>query len=249
MDHIELHFHLLAGIDDGPTSLEESVELAVAAVADGTRLVIATPHVHPAHVTDLTLIGERVRELADHLRRERVNLSVRPGGELSHAMVGRLSQGELELIAHGPPGRRRLLLETLFDGADGPFVRAADELRDRGFGLVIAHPERARATPETASALDRELRLGSVPELTAAALTGGYGPGARAVALALLRAAPRAVIASDAHGRRAGRWPGLTPALQELRRVGERDPEHLVGQTPRALLAHGLSPRAAARAA
>jgi protein-tyrosine phosphatase len=69
MDYVELHFHLLAGVDDGPRSLEESVDLAAAAVADGTRLVIATPHVHPAHVTDLTLIGERVRELADRMRR------------------------------------------------------------------------------------------------------------------------------------------------------------------------------------
>jgi protein-tyrosine phosphatase len=245
MGYVELHFHLLAGVDDGPRSLEESVDLAAAAVADGTRLVIATPHVHPAHVTDLTLIGERVRELADRMRRERVDLSVRPGGELAHVMVGRLSEGELELIAQGPRGRRWLLLETPFDGADGAFVRAADELRQRGYGLVVAHPERSRATLETAAAIDRELQLGSVPQVTAAALTGDYGPGARAVALALLRAAPRAVIASDAHGRHAGRLPGLTPALQELRRLAEPDPGSFVCQIPRTLLAHGLSPRAA----
>jgi protein-tyrosine phosphatase len=164
-------------------------------------------------------------------------------------MVGRLSQRELELIAQGPPARRWLLLETPLDGADGDFVQAADELRRRGFGLVIAHPERARPTPESTAAIRRELQLGSVPQLTAAALTGDYGPTARAAALALLPDGSRAVIASDAHGRRAGRMPGLTAAVMELRRLGERDPGRSVNATPRALLAHGLSPRATARAA
>jgi protein-tyrosine phosphatase len=159
-------------------------------------------------------------------------------------MVGQISQADLELIAHGPPARRWLLLETPFDGAVGDFADAADELRQRGFGVVIAHPERARGTPESAATIRRELALGSAPQLTAAALTGGYGPDARTAALALLRDSSPAVIASDAHGRRAGRMPGLGAAIKELRRLGFSDPGRHVATTPHSLLKYGLEPRA-----
>jgi protein-tyrosine phosphatase len=246
---VELHFHLLPGIDDGPSSIPESVELAAAAVADGTRLVLATPHVHPAHVTDPGVIGERVRELSHRLAAEHVELEVRAGGELSHLMVGRLSQDELDLIAQGPAARRWVLLETPFEGAEKDFAEAANELRQRGFALVIAHPERARPTPESAATIQRELALGSVLQLTAASLTGDYGPEARAAALESLRESATAVIASDAHGRRAGRMPALSAALAELRRVGHPDPSRHVKSNPRALLTHGLVSRTTDRVA
>jgi protein-tyrosine phosphatase len=188
---VELHFHLLPGIDDGPSSIPESVELAAAAVADGTRLVLATPHVHPAHVTDPGVIGERVRELSHRLAAEHVELEVRAGGELSHLMVGRLSQDELDLIAQGPAARRWVLLETPFEGAEKDFAEAANELRESA----------------------------------------------------------TAVIASDAHGRRAGRMPALSAALAELRRVGHPDPSRHVKSNPRALLTHGLVSRTTDRVA
>jgi protein-tyrosine phosphatase len=188
---VELHFHLLPGIDDGPSSTPESVELAAAAVADGTRLVLATPHVHPAHVTDPGAIGERVRELSHRLAAEHVELEVRAGGELSHLMVGRLSQDELDLIAQGPAARRWVLLETPFEGAEKDFAEAANELRESA----------------------------------------------------------TAVIASDAHGRRAGRMPALSAALAELRRVGHPDPSRHVKSNPRALLTHGLVSRTTDRVA
>ena len=240
---IELHFHLLPGIDDGPSSVPESVELAAAAVADGTQLVLATPHVHPAHVTDPGVIRESVRELSHRLAAEHVELEVRAGGELSHLMVGRLSQDELDLIAHGPAARRWVLLETPFGGADKDFAEAADELRRRRFACVIAHPERARPTPESAATIRRELALGSVLQLTAASVTGDYGPEARATALELLHDSAPTVIASDAHGRRAGRMPALSAAIAELRRVGHPDPSRHVKSNPRALLTHGLASR------
>ena len=106
MGFVELHFHLLPAVDDGPSSIEESVALAAAAVADGTRTVVATPHVHAQHVTDPGEIPARVRELAEALRRQRVGLAVLPGGEVAHEIVERLTQRQLEAIAHGPASRR-----------------------------------------------------------------------------------------------------------------------------------------------
>jgi protein-tyrosine phosphatase len=247
MGLVELHFHLLPGVDDGPSSPEESAALAAAAVADGTRLVVATPHIHPAHITDPGVIASHIRELADHLRRERIGLSVLPGGELAHTMVQRLTQDQLDRIAHGPPGRRWVLMEVPFNGAGADFASAADELRERGFGIVLAHPERSRQTSETVATVARELALGSVPQLTSASVTGVNGETIRTVALTLLRSAPRAVIASDAHG--GDRMPALRTALDALTAAGERDVGRFAAEIPRALLERGLAAGPVARAA
>src|SRR3954471_4136430 len=104
MSYADIHFHLLPGVDDGPSSMDESVALAAAAVADGTSVVVATPHVRPGFLTDVSELPDRVRELEDRLAREQIGLAVRRGAELGHDMVGRLSQAELDSVAHGPLG-------------------------------------------------------------------------------------------------------------------------------------------------
>ena len=239
MSYTEIHFHLLPGVDDGPGSTEESVALAAAAVADGTRTIVATPHVHPQHITDPSAIHERVAELTDPLRRGRVSVEVLAGGELADDMVGRLSHRQLEAIAQGPPGRRWVLLEAPFRGMDDAFRAAADELRERGFAAVIAHPERAMEGPMAGAVLERELAAGSAIQLTAWSLVGLYGERARTTALGMLNSAPTTAIASDAHGRE--RMPCLRLARDALAAAGERDGERFVATTPQLLLQRGLA--------
>ena len=140
----EIHFHILPGIDDGPPALEDSLDLAERARCDGTATIVATPHVRTDFHTRVDDLPERVGELQAHLDREGIPISLRVGAELGHDMVGRLDQRELESIAHGPPGARWLLVESPFDGLGDEFAAATEELRDRGFSTVIAHPERAR---------------------------------------------------------------------------------------------------------
>jgi protein-tyrosine phosphatase len=239
MNYVELHFHLLPSVDDGPSSLEESVELAMAAVADGTRTVVTTPHVHPEHITDPHEIQGRVAELVAGLRQERVALEVRPGGELADGMVARLSQAQLEAISHGPPGRRWVLLEAPFRGLDAAYRAAADEVRARGFAVVVAHPDRAMEGRCAQAVLDHELAAGSALQLSAWSFAGLYGERVRTLALRMLRATPRVVIASDAHG--GARMPSLRVALDALTASGERNCERFVAAAPRALLEHGLA--------
>ena len=137
---VDLHFHLLPGLDDGPASLSDSLELAHAAVVDGTGTVVATPHVRGDFVTDVRELPDRVGELRARLEAEGIPLALRCGGELGHDMVGRLTQEELDLIAQGPPDGRWLLVEAPFECLDGDFHLATAELRDRGFSVMIAHP-------------------------------------------------------------------------------------------------------------
>jgi protein-tyrosine phosphatase len=239
MTYAELHFHLLPGLDDGPRTIDESIVLAHAAVADGTSVVVATPHVHPAHVTDPAEIREQTQMLGGRLRSAGIELKVLPGGELEHSMVERLSQRDLELIAQGPPDRRWLLLEAAFDGLGDDFTAAADELRARGFGVVLAHPERAEPSAQTQAALEHELAHGSALQLTAGSLTGTNGEEVRQLAFELLRAVPLAAIASDAHGLH--RLPALSKAIVSLAAAGVPSPRRFAAEIPRGLLDQGLS--------
>ena len=245
--HTDIHFHLLPGVDDGPATLEEAVELARAAVRDGTDTVVATPHVRPDHVVDVWDLRDRFRELKETLASARVPLSVRAGGELGHEMVGRMHQDELDSIAQGPPHRRWVLLEAPFTGIAADFNRAADELRDRGFGIVIAHPERSAGVLATNRAgLDHELMAGSVLQVNASSLAGDHGSAARAAGLSLVKLGLVIVIASDAHG--GARKPGLTLAHRILddAAVGSGVARSLIDSGPRRLMTRGLEPIPAA---
>jgi protein-tyrosine phosphatase len=240
MSYAEIHFHLLPGIDDGPSSIEESVALAAAAAAEGTRTIVVTPHVHPRFVTDTGVLADRVQELRAALAAARVEVDIECGGELTHEMVSRLSDSALDVIAHGSPGRRWLLLEAPLRGLYDGYTAAADELRERGFAVVVAHPERALASGVAAwRAIEHELAAGSALQLNAWSVAGGYGEDIQSAALKMLRRAPRAAIASDAHG--GARMPALRLALDALKTVGIADPHRFVATEPYRLLRDGLS--------
>ena len=248
MQRAELHFHLLPGVDDGPADLDESLDLARAALRAGTGTVVATPHVRP----DLGLIDpreilERVRELRAALASADLPLEITCGGELGHDMAFDLTREELDLLAQGPPGSRWLLVETPFHGIGEDFHAATAALRALGFGVLAAHPERsADAALDGAAGLRRELAAGSLAQVNAPSLTGGHGQDARSSAWELLEEGLVAVIASDAHG--PTRPPALRLAYETLVDGGmaPATANALVATGPRALLARGMSATALA---
>jgi protein-tyrosine phosphatase len=243
MDRVELHFHLLPDVDDGPPDLGIALALAREAVRDGTRLVTCTPHAAYMNVAE---VPARVRELQAALVQAGIDLEVRPGAELAWGDVPALGGAELETVAQGPPGRRWLLLEAPLPGTGTPEALAdsARELRDRGFGVLIGHPERSPALVREPGAVEDLLAAGDRLQVNASSLTGYHGAGARAAALDLVAAGRAAVIASDAH-QPGGRAPRLSAAVEVLRREGmpAGEAEALVGAAPRALLEHGFAPR------
>ena len=241
MNGVELHFHALPTVDDGPETIDAGVDLLRAAVADGTGTVVATPHVRPDFMTDLSDLNERVDELKRAVDRAGLPVSIRRGGELGHEMVGRLSQGELETIAQGPPHARWLLVEAPFEGIDEDFHAATEELRDRGFGIVIAHPERsADAIVYGAEGLRRELERGAIGQLNAQSITGAHGAGAREAAFELISEGLVRAVSSDAHG--PTRPPLLGQAHAHLVEGGipAAVAKGLTRGCPRRLLARGV---------
>jgi protein-tyrosine phosphatase len=239
---VDLHFHLLPGVDDGPEQIADTLELAQAALEDGTGTIVATPHVRHDFVTDVPSLPELVAEVRAELKREGIHLDVRCGGELGHEMVGRLRQEELELIAHGPPDARWLLVEAPFTAMSDGFQDALEELRDRGFGVLIAHPERSGdAALEDSMGLRRALARGALAQVNALSLTGGHGEDARRAGLRLAAEGLAAVVGSDAHG--STRPPALSAARERMLAEGI-DPARaraLTLATPRRLLSRGIT--------
>ena len=244
MNRAELHFHLLPGIDDGPADLAESVALARLAVADGTTLVTVTPHVRDLLARGIVdELPERVAEVRAALAAASVPLAVRTGAELAHPDVARLTDAELDLLAQGPPGARWVLLEApLFGGDVDGFRAATAEVRARGFGTLIGHPERCAPLMWASGAIAAERRAGARLQVNGSSLTGLHGDDAARWGIDLIRTGQADVIASDAH--RPSRGPVLSPALEALRVAGVPPvhAEDLVAGTPRAFLAHGLAP-------
>jgi protein-tyrosine phosphatase len=235
---VDVHFHVLPGVDDGPATLDESVALIKLALADGTLTIVATPHVCDIDVAEL---DERVRELRDELARERLPLEVIGGGEIAADDVPRLTQEALEALAHGPKGARWVLLESPHNGAADAFTAAADELRGRGFGVVIAHPERSAALDHgRGAAVERELALGSWLQVNGMSVMGRYGDTVRRAALQLVAHGQRVILSSDAHS--PTRPPCISDAIRRARSEGvPAERLQIAGDIgPRALLRRGV---------
>ena len=235
----DLHCHLLPGVDDGPDTMAESVEFAAAAAAAGTGTIVATPHVE---LVDVRELPDRVRAIRAALDEAGVALDVRCGGELKPFSIPDLSDADLDLIAHGPPGARWLLYEVPFHGADDEFVAGARELRDRGFGLLLAHPERSRGMLDGGglAVIEALLDDGALVAANAGPLLGREGAERGHAAEALLRRGVPAVVATDAHPPR--RPYTLAMASQAIERATGR-PElarRLAAEAPARLLAEGL---------
>lgn len=234
----ELHFHLLPGVDDGPRTVQESLTLARLAVEDGTRTVVCTPH---ARDIDVRTVPERVARLAAELRAAAIPLEIVAGVELAQDDIARLDDEELEIAAHGPAGRRWVLLEApLFLDASG-LLDAAAELTARGYGLLIGHPERCAELMGPDGGLDQLIEAGVRFQVNGSSLLGRHGDQARDWAVELAQAGRVSVVASDAH--RPTRGPVLTPAVAALIAAGiaPEAAERMVSATPRCLLDEGLT--------
>jgi len=241
MARVDIHFHLLPGVDDGPVSMDQSVVLARAAVAEGTQAVVVTPHVRIDQITDVSDLPERVSAVEEELRRESIHLRLLCGAELGWEMVGRLTQAELETVALGPTGARWVLVESPFEGLLPELSSAIEELHDRGFGVVLAHPERAPGVlDDGARVLRAELARGTLAQVNAWSLTGHHGAAAEIAGTRLLRAGLVSLLASDAHG--GWRMPALSRAHERAVELGlgPRAATRLVEGFPSRLLARGL---------
>jgi protein-tyrosine phosphatase len=236
---IDLHSHILRGVDDGARTLEDSLEIARAAVRDGIMAIAATPHVRDDWPTDAGLMEERVAELRSALEQARIRLDVRTGGEIAVEWLTRLTPEELRRFGLG--GSRYLLVETPYYGWPRVLPDLLFRLLNEGFRPVLAHPERNADVAARPDLLARLVDAGLVVQVTAASVDGRIGRRAQDCGRQLVRSGLAHLLASDAH-HASVREVGMAAAAS---RLGEpRLARWLTWDVPSAILAdEELPPR------
>lgn len=242
MSYVDLHLHLLPGVDDGAADEAAALTHARRLAAEGVRDVTVTPHINDHWRFEIATIPERVGALAELLAEQSIGVRVRPGGELDARYARRLRDDELELIAQGPAGSRWLLVEAPFRGLDEAFAADCAALLERGFGAVIAHPERAAAAGEPAGvdALRRLLANGAVAQINVCSLLGNHGLAVQETAVNLLRSGLAYVIASDGHPGTRDHTVALGFVLAQRAGGSSVQAWQLTQANPRFLLTHGI---------
>jgi len=214
---IDIHCHLLPGIDDGPPTVEAALALAQALVDDGVTQVVCTPHVFPGRFENWrSSIADEHARFQTLLRDNGVALQLLWGGEV------RLTPEVLELLAkHELPfmgevgGYRTLMLEMPDGQVPLGALKFVRHLLAQRVRPIIVHPERNRGVMEKIERLHPLVEEGCYVQVTAGSLVGQFGPKAQAIAAELVKRGWVHAVASDAHNL-AGRRPRMRDAADWL---------------------------------
>jgi protein-tyrosine phosphatase len=241
---VDLHVHILPGIDDGPPDLAGSLALARAAEADGIQIVAATPHLREDHprVHPEQLAGRCVA-LNEALAAGGVAVEVVPGAEVDVLWAQEASPEQLRLASFGQNGTD-MLVETPY-GALGPgFDAGIDRLLGLGFRVLLAHPERNRTFQQAPERVAELVERGVLIQVTAGSLASRRrDSGARVLARWLVEHKLAHVLASDAHRGSDVRVPNLSAGVAEVRAIDGARARWMVVDVPLAILSGGPVPR------
>jgi protein-tyrosine phosphatase len=237
---IDLHTHILPGIDDGARTLEDALDMARAFVGEGVTAVAATPHVRDDYPTSAAEMLQAVSSLQRVLDREGIPLVLLPGAEVAVEWIMRLEARELRRLTLAGNGRY-VLVETPYHGWPAAVVEGLLRLQTAGFTPVLAHPERNPIVQKTPSLLAPLVDSGLLVQVTAASLDGRLGKAAHRTGHRLVTSELAHVVASDAHAPHV-RAAGLLSAVDAI--GDEALAQWLVDDVPLALVyGQGVPPR------
>jgi protein-tyrosine phosphatase len=240
---IDLHCHVLPGIDDGPETIERSIELARAARVAGIDTLVATPHVNARTPNDAHTIAARVDEVNARLAEEGVDVEVLPGAEIAITHLAEIEPAELSRLTLGGGGW--LLVEPPFTLVAPGLEGLVMGLQREDFGVVLAHPERCPALQRDRDVVRSLVDAGVLMSITAGSLVGRFGGEVRSYALELAQEGLLHNVTSDAHDS-VRRPPGLA---SEMRQAGLAPlADWLTRAVPGAILDGGEIPQRPARA-
>lgn len=231
---IDIHNHLLPGLDDGSPDLKTSVTMARMAADDGITHIIATPHSSHRYTFTPELIADRLHDLRDALAKENVPLTVASGCDfhlsydniqdaLQHPRRYTLNETEYLLVELPDLGLSKSVGETLY------------ELRLAGMTPILTHPERNPTLQRDPSRLAEWLRSGLLTQITTSSITGKMGKDAERLAHKLLADRWVHFLSTDAHNLTT-RPPQMHPACEVVTsRYGTAYAQRLCLQNPLAV--------------
>lgn len=233
---IDLHTHILPGVDDGVKTEDDAVEFARVAAEDGVETLVATPHCKEGFfVNDRVGVLAAVDRLRARLEAEGVAIEIVPGAEvhLCPDLVARVRDGRAPTLADNG---KTLLLELSLTQYPVGLEDLVFQLKLAGILPVLAHPERIRYFLDDPRRYEALVRLGAYGQITTGSILGSFGENVREFSEALLRKRLVHVLASDAHNVH-GRPPVLRPALEAAAGfVGESFASRMATDIPAALL-------------
>lgn len=213
-DLVDIHTHLLPDLDDGPTSMEQSLQLAKKFVESGTHFVFATPHgFSPYYHTDVSAIQQAMNAFRQFLQEELLPLEIAMGMEVRYHqdLFSKLEDGSALCLGGKQAGERFLLLELPTRDWPMHFTDVIYELKIREITPIIAHPERNMIAQQDPHVVEEVVEEGAWVQLTAGACTGEFGPLCQKAAKRFTSEGWVHLVASDAHDA-IHRAPGLSNA-------------------------------------
>ncbi|MCF8177315.1 MAG: hypothetical protein K9J74_02295 [Sulfuritalea sp.] len=231
---IDLHCHLLPGIDDGPEDLASALLLARHAVSSGIKTAVVTPHMHPGRYENrASNIGEAASAFQAVLDAEGIALEIRFAAEvrLDHEILTWVHGDHIPYLGYWQ-GERVMLLEFPHSHVPVGADKLVAWLLKQKIRPMIAHPERNKDILRSVDKLVPFIQMGCLLQVTAGAVAGTFGENARIRAVDLLQRGWVTVLASDAHNLEA-RPPELEPGRAAAATVvGETESWNLVRHRP-----------------
>jgi protein-tyrosine phosphatase len=236
---IDLHCHILPGIDDGSRNLEMSLEMARMAVDDGVETIACTPHIYPGlYMNDTAGIRSARDALQRSLDEAGIPLKLTIGADvhLVPGLLDGLREGRVPCLHD----TRYLLLEPSHHVAPPHFEESVFRLVAEGYVPVITHPERLTWVEHHYDTFAALVRQGAWMQVTAGALTGVFGPRAKYWGERFLDDGLTHIIASDAHS--SGRRSPIMSKARDIaeRMLGREEAELLVQGRPQKILENAL---------
>ena len=229
---VDLHTHLLPGVDDGARDRDASLDMARLAEADGVGHIVATPHV-PFCGLHANVLEQRLEELRSFLAENGANLQVSLGTEIS------LEPDMLQWLANGtarPLGATRYVLAELPFFGYPPYTEdVIFQLQVQGYRPILAHPERNAELASAPRRLEPLVERGVLVQITTTSLLGGFGSAARNAATEFLQRGWTHVLASDAHSA-THRPPLLSEGIRAAEKIVGEAAWDLVTVNPAAIL-------------
>lgn len=248
MPRVDIHAHILPGLDDGPITIEESLAMARTAARDGTDVVVATPHYRDMELEHQP--GRIVRELADTLNAALQSDAARMNARTVRIFTGMTNRIDTALPDLVDSENVITLNRTRFLLVEAPYNRLPTYVEDVVGRLftqrlvpVLAHPERNVEFQRNPKRLQRLVEQGVIVQIATGSLTGQYGAGAKRAAEQFITRGMGHVVASEMHASTSPRSPILSEAFDIVAElIDEREAYDLFEANPEMIL-EGHSPQ------
>lgn len=194
---IDIHCHILPGIDDGAKNVDDSLAMAKEAAKEGIRTIIATPHLNHHYDNRKLSILAKVEELNQMLQTENINVNILPGQEprISGELLADFDKGDIQPLN----GSQYLFIEFPSSHVPRYTEKLLFDIQVKGLTPIIVHPERNSELIERPEVLYKLVEKGALTQVTASSLCGYFGKKIKNFSIQLIEANLTHFIASDAH--------------------------------------------------